>query len=81
MFEIIRGGGRRNDVIGVVYRPPQGEIGGEAGFNTKMGRILDKLRGVDGYIMGDFNVNLIKTGTHGPTSDYLGGSHLGAFTP
>ena len=26
--EIIRGGGRRNDIVGVVYRPPGGEMGG-----------------------------------------------------
>ena len=79
--EIIRGGGRRNDVIGVVYRPPQGEIGGDGGFNTKMARVLARLRGVDGYIMGDFNVDLIKTGTHGPTSDYLGGFTSRGFYP
>ena len=27
-IEIVRGGGRRNDIVGVVYRPPGGEIGG-----------------------------------------------------
>ena len=25
-IEIIRGGGRRNDLVGVVYRPPAGSI-------------------------------------------------------
>ena len=80
-IEIIRGRGRRNDVIGVVYRPPQGVLGGEGGFNTKMARILAKIRGVNGYIMGDFNVDLIKTGTLGPTSVYLGDSQWGVFTP
>ncbi len=29
--------------------------------------------GTTGNIMGDFNADLIKTGTHGPTSDFLGG--------
>ena len=80
-IEIVRGRGRRNDVIGVVYRPPRGEMGGEGGFNTKMAQILTRLRGVDGYIMGDFNVDLIKTGTHGPTSDYLGGFMDKSFYP
>ena len=76
--EIIRGGGRRNDVIGAVYRPPQGEIGG---FNTEMAKILTKLRGVNGYIMGDFNVDLINTGTHGPTADFLGGFTSRSYYP
>ena len=31
--EIVRGGGRRNDIVGAIYRPPRGEIGG---FNTEM---------------------------------------------
>ena len=41
--EIIRGRGRRNDVVGVVYRPPGGQLGG---FNTEMARILAKLQRV-----------------------------------
>ena len=54
--EIIRGGGRRNDIIGVVYRPPGA---GLEGFNTELARVLIKLRGANGYIMGDFNIDLI----------------------
>jgi hypothetical protein len=27
---------------------------------------------VNGYIMGDFNADLIKTGTNGPTAEFLG---------
>ena len=77
-IEIVRGGGRRNDVIGAVYRPPGGSI---QGFNVKMARILARLRGVEGYVMGDFNVDLIKTGTHGPTSDYLEGFTSLGFYP
>ena len=26
--EIVRGGGRRNDIVGVVYRPPRGGLKG-----------------------------------------------------
>ena len=77
-IEVIRGRGRRNDVIGVVYRPPGGEI---AGFNAEMARVLDRLEGVNGYVMGDFNVDLIKSGTHGPTSDFLGGFTSRSFFP
>ena len=42
-IEIVRGGGRRNDVVGVVYRPPGGDIGG---FNTEMARVLGLLNQV-----------------------------------
>ena len=76
--EVIRGGGRRNDIVGVVYRPPGGDVGV---FNTEMARVLAGMRGMDGYIMGDFNVDLIRTGTHGPTSDFLEGFSTGGFYP
>jgi hypothetical protein len=42
---------------------------------------LTKLRGVGGYIMGDFNVDLIKSGTHGPSGEFLGGFTSGGFYP
>ena len=31
--------------------------------------------------MGDFNVDLLKSGTHGPTSDFLGEFTSGGFYP
>ena len=62
--EMIRGGGRENDIIGVVYR------GGLKGFKSELARVLTKLREANGYIMGDFNIDLIKMGTHGSTSDF-----------
>ena len=76
--EIVRGGGRRNDVVGVVYRPPGGDMGG---FNEKMAQVVVKLRGVNGYILGDFNADLIKVGTHAPTSEFLGGLTSRGFYP
>ena len=51
------------------------------GFNTEMARVLAKMRGVSGYIMGDFNVDLIKMGTHGPTSDFLEIFTAGGYYP
>ena len=76
--EIVRGGGRRNDIIGVVYRPPGGELGG---FNEEMARVLTAARGTDAYILGDFNVDLLKVGTHGPTSDFMEGFSSKGFYP
>ena len=50
-------------------------------FNEEMGRVLTLMRGTDGYVMGDFNVDLLRAGTHGPTSDYLEGFMSGGFYP
>merc|ERR1711895_45466 len=51
------------------------------GFNEKMAQVVAKLRGVDGYILGDFNADLIKVGTHAPTSEFLGGLTSRGFYP
>ena len=76
--EINRGGGRRNDVVGVVYRPPRAAL---SVFNERMAQLLGKLGGVNGYIMGDFNADLIKTGTNGPTAEFLGTFTSGGYYP
>ena len=76
--EIIREGGRKNEVIGVVYRPPGGAVDS---FNEIMSGVLGNIRGLDGYIMGDFNVDLLKHGFHGPTSDFMGGFAASGFYP
>ena len=51
------------------------------GFNAELARVLSLLRGTDAYIMGDFNADLIKSGTHGPTSDLVGEFTSGGFYP
>ena len=77
-IEIVRGGGRRNDIVGVVYRPPGGELGR---FNEGIARLTAQMRGTDGYIMGDFNVDLLRTGTHGLRRNSWGVLPLGVSTP
>jgi hypothetical protein len=79
--EIVRGRGRRNDVVGVVYRPPGANPGEFGEIMETMAQVLTKLRGVNGYIMGDFNVDLIKSGTHGPSGEFLGGFTSRGFYP
>ena len=76
--EIIRSGGRRNDIVGVIYRPPGGDL---TRFRTELARVLGLLRGTDVYIMGDFNVDLLRLETHGPTSDYMGEFTSAGFYP
>ena len=39
------------------------------------------MRGTDGYIMGDFNVDLLRDSTHGPTADYTEGFMSRGFYP
>ena len=51
------------------------------GFNEEIARLTAQMRGTDGYIMGDFNVDLLRTGTHGPSSEFLGGFTTGGFYP
>ena len=46
-----------------------------------MAQMMAKLRGVNRYIMGDVNADLIKTGTHAPTSEFLGGLTSRGFYP
>ena len=77
-IEVIRGEGRRNEIIGVMYRPPGGD------FNTfieDLTQILIKLRGVDAYIMGDYNIDLLKSDSHRPTTDCLECLYSRGFYP
>ena len=76
--EIIRDGGQRNTVVGVVYRPPSGSL---ASFSEAMSQIFTKLANADAHIMGDFNLDLLKSGTHRPTTDVLEGFYSGGFYP
>jgi hypothetical protein len=50
-IEIDRGGGRRNDVVGVVYRPPRT---GLAVFNDRMAQLLGRLGGGEWLHYGGF---------------------------
>ena len=43
--------------------------------------MLRLLRGTNAYILGDFNLDLLRSSTHRPTSDYLGEFTSGGFYP
>ena len=77
-IELIRPGEGRNEIVGVVYRPPGGSINE---FNDEIASLLPKLRGLNTYIMGDFNIDLLKAATHRPTADCLEGFYSGGFYP
>ena len=67
--------------MGVVYRPPGGGDSKVGEFTAEMTKILTKMRGIDGYVMGDFNIDLLRTGMHGPTSGYMEGFNSVGFYP
>ena len=46
-----------------------------------MANILSKVGNVDTYILGDFNIDLLKSGGHRPTLDYLEGFYFRGFYP
>ena len=62
--------GDKNIIIGVIYRPPGGNI---EDFNDTISGIIDKLKLEKKllYLLGDFNINLINSDSHIPTSEFL----------
>ena len=76
-IELVREG-RKNDVIGVVYRPPGGNL---VEFNKEMANILNKTKNDSCYIMGDFNVDLLKLNKHVPTTEFMSEFTTAGFFP
>lgn len=63
--------GLKNDVIvGMIYRPPNQDV---CVFNDCLQEILDTIKKENKllYLMGDFNVNLLETNCHLPSSEFL----------
>lgn len=60
----------KNVVIGTVYRPPNTDI---VQFNATLEIILNKIKSENKYcfLMGDFNIDLIKCDTHNETGQFL----------
>ena len=59
----------KNVIIGVVYRPPNGDIDL---FNTYMSELLSKIKSERKYVscLGDYNISLLNYYTHGPTQEF-----------
>ena len=51
----------KNCIVGVVYRPPKSSV---TSFNDYINVIMNKIsfENKDGFIMGDFNIDLLKGG-------------------
>ena len=65
-------------IVGVVYRPPNSNI---VDFNNTMHFILEKVTRYPCYIMGDFNLDLLKHDKHPPTEKFLDIMHANSFIP
>ena len=77
-IEIVRTGEGKRKIVGVIYRPPGGNLNE---FNSKLDQVLSQLRGTEAYIMGDYNIDLLKSDYHGPTTDCLEGFYARGFYP
>ena len=55
-------------VIGAIYRPPNSNI---TMFNEKLNDILSQVSHMSCYIIGDYNIDLLKHGNHSQTEQFL----------
>ena len=64
--------------IGLVYRPPNINI---TEFSNAMHYILDKIASKPCYIMGDYNLDLLKHEIHHPTENFLDSIYANYLVP
>ena len=55
-------------VIGAIYRPPNSNI---IMFNEKLNDILSQVSHMSCYIIGDYNIDLLKHGSHSQIEQFL----------
>ena len=69
-----------NIIVGVVYRPPNSDIGS---FNEPFSAILEKLKHMNNicYCMGDYNINILKNEIHRETGEFLDMMYSNSFMP
>lgn len=68
-----------NFLIGCVYRPPNTNV---ASFNFEFSAILNSISsGTLCFILGDFNLDLLKHDTHAPTGTFLNNLISHSFLP
>lgn len=67
-------------IIGEIYRPPGMSV---EDFNVNLQSLLQKVESENAYcyLLGDFNVNLINSGKHEPTGDFLNCMFAHCFVP
>ena len=65
-------------IVGVAYRPPNSNT---VAFNNTMHYILEKVTQYPCYIMGDFDLDLLKHDKHPPNEKILDIMHANSFIP
>ena len=65
-------------VIGVMYRPPNSNI---VMFNEKLNDILSQISHMPCYIIGDYNIDLLKHDGHLQTEQFLDVMHSNSLIP
>ena len=65
-------------VIGIVYRPPNSDI---EQFTETLNDILSQITHVPCYIMGDYNLDLLKHECHQPTEYFLNTMYSNSMLP
>ena len=65
-------------VIGIVYRPPNSDI---EQFTETLNDILSQITHVPCYIMGDYNLDLLKHECHQPTEHFLNTMYSNSMLP
>ena len=71
--------GNSSIIVGCIYRPPNTDV---SLFNAEMSSILYKIRDSKLiFIAGDFNLDLIKVGSHEPTDEFLNTVATHSFSP
>ena len=65
-------------IDGVVYRPPNSNT---MDFIDSVHDILEKVAHYPCYIMGDFNIDLLKHELHRPTEKFLDIVYANSYTP
>ena len=61
---------QKDAIIGIIYRPPNQDV---SVFNEKLNEILSSIKNEKKltYLMGDFNINILDTKNHIPSSEFL----------
>ena len=65
-------------IIGIVYRPPNSDI---EQFTETLNDILSQISHLPCYIMGDYNLDLLKHECHNPTEHYFNTMYSNSLIP
>ena len=62
---------KRNILIGCIYRPPNTDLGLFNNYISSVLSVIDKGNNKLAFILGDFNLDLLKFNVHAPTGEFI----------